>query len=80
MGFSGISPLSLLLILVIILLLFGTKRLRTLGADLGSAIKGFKKSVADSEKEPEEAKRIEDQEGQVIDATVETRDKGHDKA
>lgn len=47
----GISPTQLLIILAIILLLFGTKRLRSLGSDLGSAIKGFKKSMGDEEAE-----------------------------
>lgn len=50
MGFGGISIWQLLIILVIIVLLFGTKRLRGIGSDLGSAIKGFRNSV----KEPEE--------------------------
>lgn len=51
MGISGISPWSLLLILAIVLVLFGTKRLRTLGKDLGEAIQGFKKGM---EEEPAE--------------------------
>ncbi len=42
MGFGGISVWSLLLILVIVLLLFGTKKLRNVGTDLGGAIRGFK--------------------------------------
>jgi len=41
--------LQILLILVIVLLLFGTKKLRGLGSDLGNAIKGFKKSMGDEE-------------------------------
>ena len=41
---SGISPWSILLILIIVIVLFGTKKLRNVGADLGSAIKSFKKS------------------------------------
>ena len=45
------GPLQILLILVIVILLFGTKKLRSLGADLGSAIKSFKKSVKDDDKE-----------------------------
>jgi sec-independent protein translocase protein TatA len=49
MGFGGISIWQLLIILVIIVLLFGTKRLRGIGTDLGSAIKGFRNSVKDSE-------------------------------
>lgn len=46
----GPSIWQLLIVLVIVLLLFGTKRLRNLGADLGSAVKGFKSSVKDGEK------------------------------
>ena len=50
MGFGGISIWQLLIILVIVLLLFGTKRLRNLGGDLGNAVKGFKKAMGDEEK------------------------------
>ena len=42
---GGISIWQLLIILVIVVLLFGTKRLKGMGSDLGSAIKSFKKSV-----------------------------------
>lgn len=45
MGLSGISPLSLLLILLIIVALFGTNKLKTLGADLGQAIKNFRRAL-----------------------------------
>ncbi|GAB4223313.1 MAG: Sec-independent protein translocase subunit TatA [Gammaproteobacteria bacterium] len=45
MGFSGISPMSLLLILLIVVCLFGTKRLRSLGSDLGAAVKSFRNSL-----------------------------------
>ena len=44
MGFGGISIWQLIIILAIIVLLFGTKKLRGIGGDLGSAVKGFKKS------------------------------------
>lgn len=47
---GGISIWQLLIIFVIVVLLFGTKKLRTLGGDLGSAVKGFKKAVSDEEK------------------------------
>ena len=47
MGFGGIGIWQLLIILVIVLLLFGTKRLRNLGSDLGNAIKGFKGAMSD---------------------------------
>mgnify|MGYP000073361958 CR=1 FL=1 len=46
---GGISIWQLLIILVIVVLLFGTKRLKNLGSDLGSAIKGFKSSVSDND-------------------------------
>jgi sec-independent protein translocase protein TatA len=47
MGIGGISVWQLLIILAIVIMLFGTKRLRTLGTDLGSAVKGFRKSMSD---------------------------------
>lgn len=50
MGLSGISPLSLLLILVIIITLFGTSKLKTLGTDLGEAIKNFRRALNDDQK------------------------------
>ena len=47
MGIGGISIWQLLIILAIVIMLFGTKRLRTLGSDLGSAVKGFRSSMTD---------------------------------
>lgn len=47
---SGISIWQLLIILVIIMLIFGTKKLRNIGGDLGGAVKGFKDAVKDGEK------------------------------
>jgi sec-independent protein translocase protein TatA len=54
MGLGGISIWQLLIILAIVIMLFGTKRLRNLGGDLGSAVKGFKKSMQDDGDEAEE--------------------------
>lgn len=51
MGFGGISVWQLLIILVIVVLLFGTKKLRSLGGDLGSAIRSFKSSLRDGEED-----------------------------
>jgi twin arginine-targeting protein translocase, TatA/E family len=48
---GGISIWQLLIILVIVVLLFGTKRLKGIGTDLGGAIKGFKKAVSEEEKD-----------------------------
>lgn len=52
MGFSGISPMSLLLILIIIIALFGTSKLKTLGSDLGAMVKQFKKAMNDDNDKP----------------------------
>ncbi|WP_025673187.1 Sec-independent protein translocase subunit TatA [Salinivibrio socompensis] len=46
---GGISIWQLLIIAVIVVLLFGTKKLRNMGGDLGSAVKGFKKAMHDDE-------------------------------
>lgn len=51
---QNIGPVQLLIVLVIVLAIFGTKRLRTLGSDLGSAVKGFRSAVNDADKEPAE--------------------------
>ena len=64
MGIGGISIWQLLIVLAIVIMLFGTKRLRTLGSDLGSAVKGFRKSMSDDgeteqpgeDSEPDETK------------------------
>ncbi len=65
----GISIWQLVIILVIVLLLFGTKRLKNIGGDLGGAIKGFKKAVKEGENESETstAKLEEKEQGNVIE-------------
>jgi sec-independent protein translocase protein TatA len=50
MGLNGVSPLSLLLILAIIIAVFGTSKLKTLGTDVGEAIKNFRKAMNDDSK------------------------------
>lgn len=54
MGLSGISPMSLLLILLIVIALFGTSKLKNIGTDLGNAIKSFRQAMneSDDEKKP----------------------------
>ena len=50
------GPTELIIILIILLVVFGTKKLKNMGSDLGSAIKGFKNAVSDEDKpEPDEA-------------------------
>lgn len=57
MGLGGISLWQLLIILAIVVLIFGTKRLRNIGSDLGGAVKGFKDSMKDGE--TDQHRRIE---------------------
>ena len=52
--FGGFGMTELLVILVIVLMLFGTKKLRTLGSDLGTAIKGFRKAMSSEDEKKEE--------------------------
>ncbi|TPW11853.1 MAG: sec-independent protein translocase protein TatA [Halothiobacillaceae bacterium] len=72
----GISIWQLLIILVIILLLFGTKRLKSIGSDLGGAIKGFRESLGDKKGESDAAaapvveKVVHQESERVIDVEV----------
>ncbi|MGL4486213.1 MAG: Sec-independent protein translocase subunit TatA [Yersinia sp. (in: enterobacteria)] len=52
---EGISITKLLVVGILIVLLFGTSKLRTLGADLGAALKGFKKAMGNDETPPTSA-------------------------
>ena len=79
MGFGGISIWQLLIVLVIVLLLFGTKRLRNMGSDLGAAFKGFKKAVSDGEKEQEKKLADDSKEEKVIEGEA-TREKEESKS
>jgi sec-independent protein translocase protein TatA len=47
----GIGMRELVVILLVVLLVFGAKKLRTIGSDLGAAVRGFKKSMSDGEEE-----------------------------
>lgn len=75
MGFGGISIWSLLLILVIVLLLFGTKKLRNIGSDLGGAIRGFKRAMEEGEAEGRSTnKEVTPQIGRHDSAQMQQRD------
>nr|VFJ49356.1 MAG: sec-independent protein translocase protein TatA [Candidatus Kentron sp. FW]VFJ56141.1 MAG: sec-independent protein translocase protein TatA [Candidatus Kentron sp. FW]VFJ67191.1 MAG: sec-independent protein translocase protein TatA [Candidatus Kentron sp. FW] len=72
MGLGGISIWQLLIILVIIVLLFGTKKLRHIGSDLGGAIKSFRSSLKEggrAAEEPEKEK-LEEVAGNTVDDGV----------
>ena len=81
----GISIWQLVIVLVIVLLLFGTKRLKNIGGDLGGAIKGFRKAVKDGESgTSDQTAKLEEQEqeqeqGSVIEGEA-TREEEKDKS
>lgn len=81
----GISIWQLLIVLVIVLLLFGTKKLRNLGADLGNTVRGFKSAMKDedapaNEREPGQPGQLgqDSDDAAVVDGKVASKD--HDRA
>ena len=58
--FANIGPWQLLIILVIVLAIFGTKKLRNLVSDLGGAVKGFRSAMNEAEEAADEAEKIGD--------------------
>jgi len=72
MGIGGISIWQLLIVLAIVILLFGTKKLKNIGSDLGGAVKGFKGAMKDAQdaskdKDPEKIAKSENNQNSVID-------------
>ena len=74
---GGIGVWQLLIVLLIIVLIFGTKKLRSMGGDLGSAVKGFKKAVSDKDADFEDHKKVEA--AADIDGTAHAESKKADK-
>ena len=68
---SNIGPVQLLIVLVIVLAIFGTKRLRTLGSDLGSAVKGFRSAVNEAEQPNEQISQSKQQDADFDNTPVE---------
>lgn len=78
MGFGGIGPGSLILIVLIVILLFGTKKLRNVGGDIGGALKNFRKSMKDGEDEATsstDADQIDKKDSDAIDVEVVSKEK-----
>ena len=70
------GPTELIIILIIVLLIFGAKRLKNIGSDLGGAISGFKKSMKEGENEADAGDSMKDKDGgRVIDGEVTRKDK-----
>lgn len=80
--FSGFGLTELLVILAIVLLIFGPKRLKSLGSDLGSAIKGFRTAVTDDENKDKAADPAQEKviEGQVNAESTTTETKQNSNA
>ena len=65
------APTHLLIILLIVLLVFGTKKIRNIGSDLGDAVKGFKDSMKEEQNKPAELSKQEEQaNGSTIEGEV----------
>lgn len=73
MGFGGISVWQLLIVLAIVVLIFGTKKLRGMGGDLGGAIKSFKSAVNEKKSEQKDQITESSESGETID--VKAKDK-----
>lgn len=69
------APSHLLLILLIVLLIFGTKKIRNIGSDLGGAVKGFKDAMKEEQNKPAELPKQEQTSGTTIEGEV--REKQH---
>lgn len=72
--FSNMGPWQLVIILVIVIMIFGTKKLRSLGGDLGSAVKGFKKAMDNDG----QSQKLEDQKDDSAQTSVKTEEKQKD--
>lgn len=72
---GGMGIWQLIIIAVIIILLFGTKKLRNLGSDLGSAVKGFKKAITDEEKTNDDAQAKMTSDNSNTETHVESKEK-----
>jgi len=73
MGIGGISIWQLLIVLLIVVMVFGTKKLRNMGSDMGAAVKGFRKGMEDDKGGEEPAEQLEadsdDQDTQTTSAS-----------
>lgn len=74
MGFGGISIWQLVIVLVIVVLIFGTKKLKNMGGDIGGAVKNFK-SAMNNEDDALESKKESDDIASTDDEKSETKSK-----
>ncbi len=72
---GGLSIWHWLIVLLVVVMIFGTKKLRNLGSDLGGAVKGFKEGMRSEEDTPKDAPKQVQQGGHTIEGEV--KDKTH---
>ncbi|KAE9538707.1 Sec-independent protein translocase subunit TatA [Ursidibacter maritimus] len=71
---GGISIWQLLIVVAIIVLLFGTKKLRNLGSDLGESVKGFKKAMSDDKPKDAEFEKVEQKQAESTEQKVKDKE------
>jgi sec-independent protein translocase protein TatA len=79
MGFGGINLWQLLLVLAIVVLLFGTKKLRGVGSDLGGAIRGFKSAMKDDNDDKTQNPPSQIADNQQTSSSEQAKNKNEDK-
>ena len=77
MGLGGISIWQLLIVLVIVVLIFGTKKLTGMGKDLGGALKSFRSAMSDADKEEEEKAQIDNPDAEFSEASASPEESGN---
>ncbi len=70
---GGLSIWHWLIVLVVVMMIFGTKKLRNIGTDLGGAVRGFKEGLKDSAEKPDDAPQAG---GRTIESRAEEKSKG----
>lgn len=74
MGLGGLHIWHLLIILLICVVIFGTKRLKDIGSDLGGAVKGFRKAMGDADRESESPPQLGKPDADFTDSASQKRD------
>lgn len=72
---GGLSPIHWLIVLLIVVLIFGTKKLKNVGHDLGSAIKGFKEGMNEGSAD-DKTEQLSAKSGQTVEGEVKDKSKG----
>jgi sec-independent protein translocase protein TatA len=70
---GGMSPVHWLIVLAVVLLIFGTKKLRNIGSDMGAAVKGFKDGMKNDEAAKAEAEQATQQVAQQVAQSTQTQ-------